>query len=432
MKTLKCPLGLDQMTTDGSRIKYPPPAPISPGKPLADFYALTAGRPVIQAELPDGSTAWLVSGYEQVRQVFTDQRFSRALATTPGRTLNALELSAAGSIVGTDGPEHLRLRKLVAGAFTARRVEAMRPRVAAIVDELIDALTAGPQPADLMASFCEPLPVRVICEMLGVPTADMAKCRAWSSVLVGTWEQDLDEVIMTGIEVYEYLAELISIKRTRPGDDLLDVLIAAHDSDDRVSEAEIITLGAAILLAGFVNTTNLIGLSLVTLLDHPAELARLRADPGLIPGAVEEMLRYVGINVLPLARVTTENVDLGGVTIPADEMVLPLNHMANRDPSAFGEPDRFNIRRAPASHLAFGTGPHRCLGAPLARVELQESMRALVTRLPGLALAVPTGELRFKPGMAIHALRELPITWTAAASRNLSSQPAGTVTWPSH
>jgi cytochrome P450 len=400
------------MTIEGSRIKFPPPAPVLPGKPEADFHALIAGRPVIQAELPDGSTAWLVSGYEQVRQVFTDQRFSRALAAAPGRSPNALELSTAGTIVGTDPPEHTRLRKLVAGAFTPRRVEAMRPRVAAIVDELIDAFTAGPQLADLMASFCLPLPVQVICEMLGVPAADIEKFRAWSDVLVGTWEQNTDEVISAGAALYDYLAELIRIKRTRPGDDLLDALIAARDSGDRLSEAELTTLGGTLLIAGYVSTANLISLSLVTLLDHPAELAGLRADPGLITGAAEEMIRYVSINVLPLARVTTEDVELGGVAIPAGEMVLPLSWVANRDPSVFSEPNRFDISRAPASHLGFGTGPHHCLGAPLARVELQESMRKLATRLPGLALAVPPGELSFKPGMALYTLRELPIMWT--------------------
>jgi cytochrome P450 len=403
---------VDRVTTEDSRIKFPPPAPVLAGKREPDFYALMAGRPVIQAELPDGSTAWLVSGYEQVRQVFTDQRFSRALAAAPGRSPNALELSTAGTIVGTDPPEHTRLRKLAAGAFTPRRVAAMRPRVAAIVDELIDAFTAGPRLADLMASFCLPLPVRVICEMLGVPDTDMEKFRAWSDVLVGTWEQDTDEVISAGAALYDYLAELIRIKRTRPGDDLLDALIAARHSGDRLSEAELTTMGGTLLVAGYITTANLISLSLVTLLDHPAELARLRADPGLITGAVEEMMRYVSINVLPLARVTTEDVELGGVMIPADEMVLPLSWVANRDPSAFSEPNRFDISRAPASHLAFGTGPHHCLGAPLARVELQESMRKLVTRLPGLALAVPPGELRFKPGLALHSLRELPITWT--------------------
>jgi cytochrome P450 len=402
---------MDRMNADGTRIKFPPPAPVAPGEP-EPFYALIADCPVTQAELSDGSTAWLVSGFEQVRQVFSDPRFSRALATAPGRSLNALEASTAGTIIGMDPPEHTRLRKLVASAFTARRVEAMRPRVAAIAGELIDAFTARPQPVELMSSFCQLLPVQVICEMLGVPTADMEKFRVWSATLVGNWEQDTDELMTAGAAMYEYLAERIRIKRTQPGDDLLDALIAARDSSDRLSEEELTILGTTILVAGHETTAIQISHSLVTLLDHPSELARLRADPGLIAGAVEELVRYVRIGILPLARLTREDVELGGVTIPAGEVVLPLNLAADRDPSVFREPDRFDVGRAPASHLGFGAGPHHCLGAPLARVELQESLRALITRLPGLALAVPSGELRFKPGMAMYHLRELPITWT--------------------
>lgn len=402
------------MTIDGIRIKFPPPAPVAPVEPYADFYALIAGRPVIQAELPDGSTAWLVSGYEQVRQVTADRRFSRALASAPGRALNALELSAAGTLLGLDPPDHTRLRKLVASAFTARRVEAMRPRVAAIVDELIGGFSAQPQPVDLLARFCLLLPVRVICELLGVPAADMEKFRVWSAALVTNWERDPDEVMTAGAGMYEYFTALISSKRTRPGDDLLDALIAARDSGDRLSEEELINLATTILVAGYETTTNQLSLAVLTLLDHPAELSRLRADPGLIPGAVEEILRYVRMGVLPLARITTEEVELAGVTIAAGEVVLPLLQGANRDPSVFSEPDRFDVGRASVSHLGFGSGPHHCLGAPLARVELQEGLRALVTRLPGLALAVPPGELRYKPGMAIDSVCELPVTWTAS------------------
>jgi cytochrome P450 len=399
------------MTAEGP-IKFPPPAPVSPADPAPEVFADLKNCPVAQGELPDGSTAWLVGGYEQVRRVFTDRRFSRALAAAPARSLQGFELSATESIIAMDPPEHTRLRKLVASAFTARRVEALRPRVAAIVDELIGAFTARPQPADLMTSFSGPLPVRVICELLGVPIADMAKFRTWSATLIGDWEQDSGEILTALAELYEYFAELITTRRARPGDDLLTALIAARDSGDRLSEAELTNLACTILVAGYETTANHISLSLLALLDHPAEMARLAADPRLIPGAVEELVRYVRIGVLPLARVTTEDVELGGVSVPAGEVILPIIQAANRDASVFSEPDRFDVSRAPASHLGFGSGAHYCLGAQLARVELQEALRGLVTRLPGLTLAVPAADLRFKPGMAIHNLRSLPITWT--------------------
>jgi cytochrome P450 len=385
---------------------------VSPADPAPEVFAQLKSCPVAQGELPDGSTAWLVGGYEQVRQVLTDQRFSRALAVAPGRSLLGFELSAADSIIAMDPPGHTRLRKLVASAFTVRRVEALRPRVAAIVDELIGAFTARPQPADLVTSFSLPLPVRVICELLGVPAAGMEKFRGWSGTLMGDWEQDSGEILTALAELYEYFAELIPIKRTRPGDDLLTALIAARDSGDRLSEDELTNLACTILVAGYETTANHISLSVLALLDHPAEMARLRADPGLIPRAVEELVRYVRIGVLPLARVSTENVELGGVMIPAGEAVLPMTMAANRDPSAFSEPDRFDVSRAPFSHLGFGSGAHHCLGAQLARVELQEALRGLLTRLPGLASAMQPADLRFKPGMAIHNLRSLPMTWT--------------------
>jgi cytochrome P450 len=399
------------MTAKG-RIKFPPPAPVSPADPVPEVLTQLQRCPVAQGELPDGSTAWLVGGYRQVRQVLTDQRFSRALAAAPGRSLQGIELSAADSILGMDPPEHTRLRRLVAGAFTVRRVEALRPRVAVIVDELIGAVVAGPQPTDLMTSFSLPLPVQVICELLGVPTADMEMFRAWSGTLVSDWEQDTGEIVTALAEVYDYFAELIRIKRTRSADDLLGALITARDSGDRLSEAELTNLACTILVAGYETTAHAISHSLLALLDHPAEMANLRADPSLIPGAVEELVRYVRIGLLPLARVTAEEVELGEITIPAGEVVLPIIQAANRDPSAFSEPDRFQPGRAPVSHLGFGGGAHYCLGAQLARLELQEALRGLITRLPGLALAVPLADLRFKPGMAIHNLRSLPIIWT--------------------
>ncbi len=395
------------MTVDERPIKYPSAADAWP-----EFGARLRSKPVLRVEMPDGSISWLVSGYDEVRQMLVDQRFSRARAVAPGRALQGTEVFAAGSINGLDPPEHTRIRRLVASAFTARRVEAMRPRVASIVDELIDGLLGQPQPADFVARFSLPLPVQVICEMLGVPAEDMEQFHAWSDTILGDWQQDSDEIMTALVDLYGYFAGLIEVKRAQPADDLMTALIAARDETDRLSEEELTTLGCTLLIGGHETTANQINLSLLLLLDHPGELEKLHADPGLIPGAVEELMRCVRLGGgLPPARMTTEDVELGGVTIPAGEVVLPLFATANRDPSAFSDPARFDVNRAPASHLAFGAGVHHCLGAQLARLELQEAFRGLLARVPGIRLAGPATELRFKQGMAIHSLQELPIRW---------------------
>jgi cytochrome P450 len=268
-----------------------------------------------------------------------------------------------------------------------------------------------PQPADLVAGFSLPLPAQVICEMLGVPAADLEQFHAWSDAMIGDWQRDADEIMTAAAELYGYFGALIEIKRARPADDLISALIAARDDADRLSEHELTVMCCALLIAGHETTANQINLSLLLLLDHPDQVVTLRADPELIPGAVEELLRCTRLGGLPPARVTTEDVRLGGVTIPAGELVVPLYSTANRDRSVFIDPDRFDVTRDAASHLAFGAGVHHCLGAQLARVELQEAFRGLIGRLPGLRLAVPAGDLEFKPGMAIHSLRELPVRW---------------------
>jgi cytochrome P450 len=395
------------MEVDERPVKYP-----SAADPWPEFRALLRNKPVVRAEMPDGSIAWLVSGYSEVRQMLVDQRFSRARAVAPGRALQGTEVFAAGSINGLDPPEHTRIRRLVAGAFTARRVEAMRPRVASIVDELIDGLLGRAQPADLVVGFSLPLPVQVICEMLGIPAEDMGQFHAWSDTILGDWQQGSDDIMTALVGLYGYFGRLIEAKRAQPADDLMTALIAARDETDRLSEEELTILGCTLLIAGHETTANQINLSLLMLLDNPSELEKLRADPGMVPGAVEELTRFVRLgDGLPPARMTTEDVELAGVTIPAGEVVLPLFAVANRDPSAFSDPDRFDVSRAPANHLTFGAGVHHCLGAQLARLELQEAFRGLLGRMPGIRLAVPAAELQFKPGMAVNSLRELPIRW---------------------
>ncbi len=304
------------------------------------------------------------------------------------------------------------------------------PQVAAIVDELIGRLLAGPRPADLVSAFSLPLPMRVICQMLGVPPDDQDRFRGWSDALLGDWGRDQAEIEAALDAMRRYLADLIEVKRAAPGrdrddlddlgdrgdrgdrGDLISALIAIRDREDRLSEDELVYMCLGILLGGHETTATQIDLSLLALLAHPAQLARLRSDPGLLPGAVEEFMRFVPLSAsLPPARVTAADVTLGGVTIPAGEMVFPVFAIANRDPSVFPDPDTLDVTRAPSTHVGFGIGAHHCLGAQLARIEMQEAFRGLLGRLPGLRLAVGADDLRWKESMAITSVQELPVTW---------------------
>lgn len=401
------------MAVQDAPIKYPFPKPSSLYHPGPEFQAVVENQPVARVELPSGATAWLVTGYHEARQVATDPRFSRSLAADVERTRSGVAKFAADTIFGMDAPEHTRLRKLVSSAFTSRRVEDLRPQVVQIVSDLLDGLLAGPYPADLVSNFSLQLPIRVICEMLGVPPEDQAEFLGWSDSLIGDWGRDPAETTTAMNAIFAYFADLIEMKRKDPKDDLVTALIAARDDNDRLSEDELVRFGTVLLVAGHETTANQISMSLLTLLAHPAQMERLRSDLSLLPSAVDELMRFVQLRPsgIQLGRVTTEEVELGGVTIAKGEMVLPFFQTANRDPRIFREPNEFDIGRAEGAHMSFGAGLHYCLGAPLARMELQEAFRGLLTRLPGVRLAVPTEKLRFKPNHAFYSPYELPIRW---------------------
>lgn len=392
-------------------IAFPlPPAPtiFHPAPELAD---LRAHQPVAQVTFANGSTGWLVTRYADVRQVLIDQRFSRAEATNAGEN-SGLAMVAADSILGMDPPEHTRLRRLVAGAFTARRVEGLRPKVTGLVDELLEALQRLPRPVDLVEHFSLPLPVRVICELLGVPAKDQHIFHSWSDTLLSDAARDPEEVRAAMGKLAAYFGELIAAKRAAPADDLMTALIAARDEGDRLSEKELVNLGFGLLIAGHETTANQINMFLVTLLHFPEEYAGLVGAPEMIPQAVEELMRFVQLGEgAGLPRVTTEDVELSGVTIPAGSVVVTSMAAANRDDTVYPEADRLDLSRDVAQHLGFGAGVHHCLGAQLARMELQEALRGLLRHMPGVRLAVPDSELRFKSGMIIRSLESLPVTW---------------------
>jgi cytochrome P450 len=319
---------------------------------------------------------------------------------------------AEDSILGMDPPEHTRLRRLVASAFTARRVEELRPTVTGLVDEMLAAMADLPRPADLVAHFSLPLPVRVICELLGVPAEDQDIFHGWSDTIMGNEQRDPNEIRAAVGKLAEYFGRLIAAKRAEPADDLMTALIAARDERDKLSEKELVNLCFGLLIAGHETTANQINMFLLTLLRYPEEFARLRANPDLVPQAVEELMRFVQLGEgAGMPRVTTEDVVLSGVTIPAGEVVLTSNASANRDAAMYPEPDRLDLARTNLQHLGFGAGAHHCLGAQLARMELQEALRGLLRHMPHLRLGVPEAALRFKAGMIVRSLEALPVTW---------------------
>ncbi|WP_262384839.1 cytochrome P450, partial [Actinoplanes teichomyceticus] len=314
-------------------------------------------------------------------------------------------------------PQHPRQRKLIGRALTPRRVELLRPRVTRLVDELLGALARAPQPADLVSGFTVPLPVLVICELLGVPVADRHRLHAWSDEVMGDWGARAEELDRALADFMAYFAELCAAKRRSPGDDLITELVAARDDDDgTLSDSELMNLCVGLFVAGHETTVGELNMFVLTLLHH-GEWERLRAEPELIPGAVDELLRFVQISAAggTLPRVTTEAVELGGVTLPAGAVVLTATPSANRDADRFPDADRLDLTRSDVAHLTFGAGAHHCLGAVLARMELQEALYGLMRHAPDLRPAVPESDLSFKRGMMIRSLESLPVTFTPAS-----------------
>ncbi|MTE17806.1 cytochrome P450 [Streptomyces sp. TRM43335] len=396
------------MTSAASPSVHPYPFNRSEGLALDDAYRSAQHRPgMVRVRLPFGEPAWLATRYEDARLVLGDRRFSTGTA----RERDAPRLRKSrigGGILQTDPPEHTRLRTLVAKAFTARRVEDLRPRIRALAEDLVDGMVAAGPPADLVEDFALPLPVGVICELLGVPVEDRPRFRRWSDDLLSTSGLTEREFQRSFEELRAYLADLVAQHRAHPADDLMSALIAARDERDRLNETELIDLCAAVLVAGHETTATQIPNFVLVLLEHPRELAELREREELIPAAVEELMRYVPLGSAgSFARYATEDVRVGEVLVRAGEPVLVAIGAANRDGSHFEAPDELRFDR-PRQHIGFGHGVHHCLGAQLARAELQEALRVLLFRLPGLRLA---GDVEWKSRMLVRGPRTMPIGW---------------------
>ncbi len=375
---------------------------------------------VHEVTLADGHPAWLVVGYDEAMAALNDGRLSKdmhaALATGSDLVAEGLPGPAfARHMLSVDPPDHTRLRRLVSAAFSPRRIEGLRPRVQAIVDDLLDGLAAADpgRPVDLVTAFAFPLPFTVICELLGVPDDEREPLgRGLTALLVPTsTPEEYAEAKKASDAVVAMLGTLVETKQSAPADDLVSGLIGARDGDERLDDQELLSTIFQLIVAGHDTTTSLIGNSVVALLRHPGQLAELRADPGRMAPAIDELMRYDSPVPHSTFRYAIEPVELGGVTIPVGAQVIISLAAANRDADRYPEAEALDIDRPESRNLAFGHGIHHCLGAGLARMEGQLALGSLVRRFPGLRLAVPVDTLRWGhgDGLVLRGLSELPV-----------------------
>ncbi|SEF36347.1 Cytochrome P450 [Amycolatopsis pretoriensis] len=376
------------------------------------YHILQREEPLSRVQMPFGEPAWLATKYADVKLVTTDPRFSRELAQGLDQPRMRRQQMGDG-IMGMDPPDHSRLRRLVSKAFTARRLEAMREGVHDLVNELLDAMQAHGDSADLVEELARPLPVTVICDLLGVPKEDHKIFSEWTQALVSDATAKSDVLDVYGDKLDEYVAGLVAQRREEPTDDLLGALVYARDAGDKLTEQELIAIAGAGLLTGGVETVSTALPSFIfTLLTQPELLAQLRENPDLMPTAVEELLRYVPINTAAMfARYATEDIRFGDVVVRAGDPVLPALHAANRDPEVFADPDRIDLTRSPNPHVAFGHGPHHCIGAQLARLELQEALKAILARFPDLRLADGREGVKWEYGVIVRGPSLLRVAW---------------------
>ncbi|MFJ4617178.1 cytochrome P450 [Streptomyces sp. NPDC088812] len=396
--------------------QFPPPRSAAcPFDPSPELRALADHGPVTRVRSWGGSTPWAVTGHAEQKELLTDPRLSVDFAAPNFPSPIDPRHSRGGatdlSFVGMDDPEHARLRRMISGTFTIKRVEAMRPTVQRMTDEIIDRMLAGPRPVDLVQALALPLPSLVISQMLGVPYDDHEFFQANSKVLVSATASGADRG-SAHTALTDYLDALVSQKIADPGDDLISKL-GAQVRAGKLTAREAAAMGVLLLLGGHETTANMISLGTLALLRHPEQLAMIRDadDPQIVVNAVEELLRYLSIVHLGRRRTALEDIDIAGHTIPAGDGVILLGELANRDPAVFTAPDRLDITRNARRHQAFGGGTHHCLGQPLARLELQVIYPTLFRRIPTLRAAIPLQEVKFKYDAVIYGLHELPVTW---------------------
>ncbi|MER5885530.1 cytochrome P450 [Streptomyces sp. NPDC001941] len=383
-----------------------------PYHPPAAYEPLRRARPLTRVSLYDGRTVWVVTGHAAARALLVDQRLSTDSTNASFPATNERVAVVRGkrraALLGYDDPEHNTQRRLLIPSFSVRRIAAMRPMIQQTVDGLLDAMEQDGNRAELVSAFALPVPSMVICDLLGVPYADHEFFEEQSRKLLRGPAVEDAEKARTLLE--DYLGALVERKRDNPGEGLLDELIAQSAAEGRFDRRELADLALILLIAGHETTANMISLGTFTLLQHPEQFAELKADPSLMPTAVEELLRFLSI-ADGMLRVATEDIDVEGTVVAKGDGVVFSTSVINRDGAAYPEPDALDWHRPARHHVAFGFGIHQCLGQNLARAEMEIALTTLFERLPGLRLAAPAGEIPFKPGDTIQGMLELPVEW---------------------
>ncbi|MGH8791197.1 MAG: cytochrome P450 [Stackebrandtia sp.] len=397
-----------------------PPTPVGlplervgPFDPPAELTKLRQARPISRMIFfPDQKQGWVVSSHELAKQILADVRFSSAAerihsaVDIPGlKELRQAEVPA-GAFIRMDPPEHTRLRRMLTGVFTVKRMKQLEPRIAEIVESHLDVMDAKAPPVDLVAEFALPVPSTVICELLGVPYEDRDEFQTDSKQLLKLGSSAAERNAAFD-RVKDYILQLGKSKRANPTDDLLSDLAAREDLETE----ELGGMGFLLLVAGHETTANMLALGTFALLENPAQLSTLRENPSLIPGATEELMRYLSIIHIGPQRVASEDVEIGGELVKAGDPVIVSTPTVNRDPAKFDDPDSLDVTRHANGHLAFGHGVHQCLGQQLARIEMRIGYAGLLRRFPSLRLAVPAREVSLRTDMAIYGVHELPVAW---------------------
>ncbi|WP_328916998.1 MULTISPECIES: cytochrome P450 [unclassified Streptomyces] len=403
------------MTSDVSSelpvFPMPRACPYAPPAAYEDFRAEGKVARVLDRE---GKPGWLTTDHEVARQMLGHSAASKNILR-PGfpalfMAQPQLAKETKGFLIWMDPPEHTLYRHMLAGEFTVRRVKQMRPHIQALADECVDRLLDGPRPADLVHGFALPYTSLMISELLGVPYADRELFQRCTTAILSHESSEQDRKDAFG-EVRALLGGIVELREKEPADDLISTMIRKYREADVYDRDHLVGMSVMLLGAGHETTANMVALGVMTLLDHPEQLAEVTADPELAPKAVEELLRYLSIGDQVTCRVATEDIEIAGALIKEGEGLISPNAAANRDPAVFADPETFDIHRNARPHLAFGYGIHQCLGQHLARTELEIAYTTLFRRLPGLRLDVPAQQLEFKANALFYGLLELPVTW---------------------